>query len=239
MFWTKKRVFRPRCVAWTLSWLFLIIDCLFLQTNQAHATVHASGTMLRGATGLQVCGTPLQSGPGEQPSTLERRSRRHPSRAEWHFLLRRRGEDRWCVINGKRMVRMIGPRSPAAARADASIGARVSVEERTPSRPRRLLRLSRTLLARAPVALQLGRCVGLAVGFDGSRTLPSNAPAAFRMQKLPRSFTFLRALSDELLHRVGFAQRKEEGRRGKEPLERSGNNPRETTTDVCNSSSDN
>ncbi len=56
-----------------------------------------------------------------------------------------------------------------------------------------LLLFSRTLLARAQVALQVGRCVGLAVGLSGSRTLPSNAPAAFRMQKLPRSFTFLRA----------------------------------------------
>jgi hypothetical protein len=97
------------------------------------------------------------------------------------------------VINGKRMVRMIGPRSPAAGRADASIGTRFSVEERTPSRPRRLVRLGRTLLERARVALQVGRCVGLAVGFGGSRTLPINAPAAFRMQKLRRSFTFLRA----------------------------------------------
>jgi hypothetical protein len=149
--------------------------------------------MLRRATSLQVCGTPLQSGPGKQPSTLERRPRRTPSRAESHFLLRRRGEDKWCGINGKRMVRMIGPRSPAAGRADASIGTRFSVEQRTPSRPRRLLRLGRTLLATAQVALQVGRCVGLAVGFGGSRTLPINAPAAFRMQKLPRSFTFLRS----------------------------------------------
>jgi hypothetical protein len=193
VFWTKKRVFRPRCVTWTLSWLFLRIDCLFLQTNQAYATVNESGRRLRRATSLQVCATPVQSGPGEQPSTLESWSRRPPSHAEWHFLLRRRRERRWCVINGKRMVRMIAPRSRAAVRAEGSIGTRFSVEERTPSRPRRLLRLGRTLLARAQVALQLGRCVGLAAGFRGSRTLPINAPAAFRMQKLPRSFTFLRA----------------------------------------------
>jgi hypothetical protein len=168
--------------------------------------------MLRRATSLQVCGTPLQSGPGEQPSTLERRSRRQLSRAESHFLLRRGGEDRWCVINGKRMVRMIGPRSPAAGRADASIGTRFSVEEQTPSRPRRLLRLGRTLLATAQVALQVGRCVGLAVGFGGSRTLPINAPAAFRMQKLPRSFTFLR--SRRLKHRPTFSSSLQVGSSG-------------------------
>ena len=134
--------------------------------------------MLRYATSLQNCGTPERSEPGEPPSTLERWSRRQPSRAERHFILRHQGEHRSCVIHAKRRVRTSGPRSPAAARADASIGTRFSVEERTLSRPRWLLPSGRTLLAKAQVAVQLVRCAGLAVELLGSHAPPINAPAA-------------------------------------------------------------
>ena len=172
-------------VASTLSQPFLLFSCVWWETNQVYATLNGSGTMLRYATSLKNCGTPERSEPGEPPSTLERWSRRQPSRAERHFLLRRQGEHRSCVIHAKRRVRTSGPRSPAAARADASIGTRFSVEERTLSRPRRLLPSGRTLLAKAPVAVQLVRCVGLAVELLGSHAPPINAPAALLVAPSP------------------------------------------------------
>ncbi len=128
--------------------------------------------MLYHATSLQVCGTPVRSAPEEPPSTLERWSRRPPSRTEWHSLVCRQtqGLNDWFSIPGGGAGRRFNWYAIFRRRADAprkgSSGGTISALRRL---RRGLPRLPHA--ANAPAALRVQRlCLHLNIYGDGRWT---------------------------------------------------------------------